>query len=149
MGYLQHFTVTVLLVSFLCFICESLTAEGALGKYSALVTGLVISLAIVSALLQIRDVHWEQTDVWTASEDALQTDTQSDAVSAQFAYDLKAAVETAIFEKFGTAVVAEAHVSCAGEVITVERLTLQAEPAEAAAITDFVTAQFGIVPTVN
>ncbi len=146
MDYLHNFTVTVLLVSFLCFVCEALTVEGVLGKYTSLVTGLVISLAIVSAFLQIKDVDFVLPDLQASPSAASQTQVQADAVAAQFALDLKAAVETAVFEKFGAPVAVQVYVSCADGVITVERLTAENEKIDADALREFIKVQFGITP---
>lgn len=148
MGYLHNFTVTVLLVAVLCFICEVLTVEGVLGKYTSLVTGLVISLAIVSAFLQIRDVEFSVPDFQTERY-ATAEDVQADAVASQFALDLKTAVETAIFEKFGVPVAASAHVSCADGVITVEHLTVKNEKMDAGTLQKFIETQFGITPVIT
>ena len=149
MDYLHNFTVTVLLVTFLCFFCEALCIDGALGKYTSLVTGLVVALAIVSAFLQIRDVDFTALALPESAYAAPQTDAQADAVAAQFALDLAGRVEARVKEKFGAEITARAEVTCVGEVLTVERLTIENTKLDAATLTRFVEADFGITPTVN
>ena len=144
MEFLHSFTVTVLCVVFLCFFCESLAPEGRFGKYTALVTGLIISLAIVNAFLQIRSVEFESITVQPSK--AQQTATEENGVTAQFAEALAAEVKQRVKAEFGEEICVQAYVTCADAVLTVERLSIENEKISEGALTAFVEETFGIVP---
>ena len=145
MEYLHGFTVTVLVVAFLCFFCESLAPEGSFGRYITLVTGLVISLAIVHAFLQIRTFEFESISM--PELDAQSTQVQEDEmVTAQFAEKLADAVEKRVQETFGAEICVQAFVSCTDSVLTVEKLCVTNTQISEAVLTAFVKEEFGIAP---
>ncbi|MBQ4161204.1 MAG: hypothetical protein IJD83_09775 [Clostridia bacterium] len=147
MAYLHNFTVTVLLVAFLCFFCESLTCAGALGKYTSLVTGLVISLSIVCAFLQIRDVNLEEFSFDETAYAAPQS--AETAITEQFARNLEAELEQCIEKDLDLRVQVSAYVTADNDVLTVERLEIEGALFERESITRYVEKQFGITPEVK
>lgn len=144
MEYLHSFTVTVLAVVFLCFLCESLAPEGSFGRYTAFVTGLVISLAIVNAFLKIRTVEFDSIDIPTIA--AEQTAAEENVVAAQFSKELAAQIERCVREKFDAEIEAQAVVSCKDTVLTVERVCIKNENIGEGALSAFVKETFGITP---
>lgn len=144
MEYLNSFTVTVLVVSFLCFFCESLALEGSFGRYTALVTGLIIALAIVNAFLQIRTVEFEGINLPAFT--AKQTATEEEIVTEQFSKALADAVRQRVAEKFGVELDVQTNVQCADGVLTIESICIENETISEGALTAFVEETFGVVP---
>lgn len=144
MEYLHGFTVTVLAVVFLCFLCESLAPEGSFGRYTALVTGLVISLAIVNAFLKIRTVEFESIDIPDIT--AEQTAAEENVIATQFSKALADRIEQSVREKFCSEIEVQAFVSCKDTVLTVERVCIKNDTISESALTTFVEETFGIAP---
>lgn len=149
MGILHNFTVSVLVIAVVCFFCEALSMDGPLAKYTSCVTGLVVSLVLVSTLLQVRTVDFSELTIPMQTQSSAQTQTEADAVLAAFKTALTEAVESGLAQNLGVQAKARAQVTHTDGVLTVTGLEIAADTAHATAIENYVQAQFGIMPHVE
>ncbi len=144
MNFLHQFTISVLLIAFLSSFCESLMCEGTLKKYASLVTGLIVSLCIVNAILQIRSVEFETVDFSQTAHAVQDASAQGAAVKEQFESDLEKAIEDSVFDRFKCRVRAYATVRVAEKEIYIERVEIDNTAIEESALFAFVETQFGV-----
>ncbi len=144
MEFLQQFTATVLGVAFLCFFSESLVCAGPLSKYVSLVTGLVVSVVVVSAFLQIRQMDWDALSIEPTDAYALEETNADAVVAAQFAQKLVLAVEQSVQEAFSQTVRAEADVYIQDHTLMVRRLTIYDVQADKDALKAHIREEFGL-----
>ncbi len=147
MGILYNFTVSVLVITVVCFFLEALSMDGPLDKYTACVTGLVVSLVLVSAFLQVRSLDFSELII--PEQTNHHTQTEADAVVQAFEAALTEAVESGLAQNLGISVKAQAQVIHKEGVLTVTNMVVSAPDTHRTAIENYVQTQFGIVPQVK